>query len=121
MRWPSSPGHGTVSSPGSSFWNFTHITLRPLLLVDWAGGGAGAPQESAMLEIVMDLSGREHRQLGIDLERQVRVRRPQRPIDIARLPGAREDEAQITGAFRQRHEQLIRLRGDPDILDVRLA
>ena len=32
MRWPSSPGHGGASSPGSSFWNFTHMTLRPLLL-----------------------------------------------------------------------------------------
>src|SRR3954464_9547103 len=29
MRWPSSPGQGGASRPGSSFWNFTHMTLRP--------------------------------------------------------------------------------------------
>src|SRR3954471_23308827 len=55
MRWPSSPGHGTVSSPGSSFWNLTHMTLRPLLFVagpDDAGELDG-PQESAMEEIVV--------------------------------------------------------------------
>ena len=32
---------------------------------------------------------------------------------------AREDESEIAGAFGQRHEQLIRLRGDPDVVDVR--
>src|SRR2546423_4146987 len=59
IRWPSSPGHGTVSSPGSSFWNLTHITLRPLVLVDAAGAGGTpeGPQESAMDAIVVYLTG----------------------------------------------------------------
>src|SRR3954454_17396239 len=62
MRWPSSPGHGTVSSPGSSFWNLTHMTLRPLVLVEGPDAGAVGPQESAMKPIVVDLAGGQHRE-----------------------------------------------------------
>ena len=31
---------------------------------------------------------------------------------------AREDEPEIAGALRQRHQQLIRLRGDPHVVDA---
>ena len=41
--------------------------------------------------------------------------------DVSRASGAREDESQIAGALRQRHQQLIRLRRDPDVVDVRHA
>src|SRR3954471_4285881 len=62
MRWPRSPGHGTLSRPGSSFWNLTHITVRPLLLVEGAGVGVDGPQESAMEKIVVDLAGADDRE-----------------------------------------------------------
>src|SRR5476651_538427 len=76
MRWPSSPGHGTVSSPGSSFWYFTHMTMRPLLLVEPPGASCGAegPQESAMERIVVYLLRREHRELCLDREDEAGVR-----------------------------------------------
>src|SRR5579872_2055886 len=120
MRWPSSPGHGTVSSPGSSFWNFTHITLRPLVLVAGAEGVAG-PQESAMRRIVPQLVRRQHGEFGIDLEGEARVRLAQRALDVSRGLGAREDEAEVTGALRQRHEDLIGLRRDSHIVDETLG
>src|SRR5260221_9281247 len=109
MRWPSGPGHGIESRPGSSFWNFTHMTLRPLVLVDAPGAGeAEGPQESAMDKIVMH----------IDREREARVRGPQRLLDERGAGRAREDEPEIARAFRQRHQQLIRLRGDLDVFDA---
>src|SRR5438105_3146385 len=111
MRWPSSPGHGGASRPGSSFWNFAHITVRPLLLVDGAGA-CECPQESAMLQIVLDLCRSEHRELSVDRDRQTRVRSAERFLDRPRRRGAREDEAEITGALRQRQQQLVGLGGD---------
>ena len=39
-----------------------------------------------------------------------------RPIAVG--VAAREDEAQIAGAFRQRHEQLVGLGGDRDVVDA---
>src|SRR5213082_2418873 len=107
MRWPSSPGQGGESRPASSFWNFTHMTLRPLLLVAGAGAACECPQESAMLLIVVDLRVREHRQLGVDGKPQVRVRGAQRPLDAVRRGGTGEDEPEIARAFRQRQQQLI--------------
>src|SRR6185503_12202903 len=64
MRWPSSPGHGGASSPGSSFWNFVQKTVRPLLFVTAAGGGVGL-HASSMCVIVA-----HHRDLGVDPEPQ---------------------------------------------------
>src|SRR3954471_18087284 len=81
MRWPSSPGHGTVSRPGSSFWNLTHMTLRPLLFVEGPGAGAVGPQESAMKAIVVDLARGQHREFQVHRERQPRVRVAKRPLD----------------------------------------
>src|SRR5476649_1016292 len=76
MRWPSGPGQGIVSRPGSSFWYLTHMTMRPLLFVDAPGAGSGAegPQESAMEKIVVYLPRGQQRELGIDGEHQTRVR-----------------------------------------------
>ena len=45
----------------------------------------------------------------------VRVRVAERALDCSGLLGAREDESQIAGAFRQRHELLVGLRRDPHI------
>src|SRR5260221_1537002 len=114
MRCPRSPGQGTESSPGSSFWNFTHLTLRPLVLVEArvAGDGADGPQESAMKTIVVDLAGREHRQCGVDREHQTGMRGAERLLDERRPRRAREDESEIARAFGQWHQQLIRFRGD---------
>src|SRR3954469_8280418 len=106
MRWPSSPGHGIESRPGSSFWNFTHITVRPLLLVEGTDAGElDGPQASAMQKIV------------VYFVRQPRVRLPQRALHVSGGRRAREDESQIARAFGQRHQQLIRLRRDVDRLD----
>src|SRR4029077_2238714 len=115
MRWPSSPGHGGVSRPASSFWNFTHITFRPLLFVAGAAACAECPQESAMLLIVIDLCSREHREFRIDLERETTMGGAERAIDVGRIRSVREDEPEIACAFGQRHEQLIRLRGDAHV------
>src|SRR4051794_12328228 len=108
MRWPSSPGHGTVSRPGSSFWNLTHMTLRPLVFVEGRGAGAVGPQESAMKPIVVDLAGGQHREFQVHRERQPRVRVAKGALDRVRAIGAREDEPEIAGPFGQRHEPLIR-------------
>ena len=73
-----------------------------------------------MLQIVVYLRGREHREFRIDDERRAaRAPRaaPARTAEPRRRP--REDESEVAGAFGQRHEQLIRLRGDPDVVDVR--
>src|SRR2546428_6292308 len=118
MRCPSSPGQGGESRPASSFWNFTHMTLRPLLLVAGAAAAWECPQESAMLLIVVDLRGREHRQLGVDRKPQMRVRGAQRALDAGRRGGAGEDEPEVAGAFRQRQQQLIRLRRNAHVVDV---
>src|SRR6185503_9934913 len=99
MRWPSSPGQGAESRPGSSFWNLTHITLRPLVLVDGVAGADECPQESAMLQIVVDLRGREHRELRIDREDEARVRSRERLADLAGARRAREEEAEIARAL----------------------
>src|SRR5712692_8385673 len=107
MRCPSSPGQGGASRPASSFWNFTHMTLRPLLLVAGAAGAWVCPQESAMLLIVVDLRGRKHGEFGIDGKRQPRLRGAKRGCDLLGTIGAREDEPEIAGAFWQRHQQLI--------------
>src|SRR5918993_1179461 len=48
MRCPISPGHGAASSPGMSFWNFTHFTTRPLLLVTGLSLGPGGPPHIAI-------------------------------------------------------------------------
>src|ERR671910_300620 len=48
MRCPISPGHGAASSPGRSFWNFTHFTTRPLLLVTVLSLGPGGPPHIAI-------------------------------------------------------------------------
>src|SRR4051812_39414311 len=97
MRWPSSPGHGALSRPGNSFWNLTHITLRPLVLVDVPPGvGAEGPQESAMEKIVMDLAGGQHRQFGIDREDQACMSVAQRSLDELGTIATREDEPEVT-------------------------
>src|SRR5437764_5170039 len=106
MRWPSSPGHGGESRPASSFWNFLQNTLRPLLLPTVTGALCECPQESAMLLIVVDLRGRDDRQLGVDGKGQARVRGAQRAVDAAGLRGAGEDEPEIARALRQRQQQL---------------
>src|SRR5580765_3617690 len=120
IRGPSSPGHGIESIAGSSFWNLTHMTLRPLVLVEAPGAGNGAegPQESAMLKIVVDLTGAEDREFWIDCEHEVRVRGAQRLFNQAGPLGTREDEPQIARAFGQRHQQLIRFGGDVDLVDA---
>src|SRR6266850_893830 len=110
MRCPSSPGQGGESRPASSFRNFTHMTLRPLVLVAGAAGAWECPQESAMSLIVVDLRRGEHREFGIDGKRQARVRGAQRVLDVAGAIGAREDEPEIARAFWQRQEQVIRFR-----------
>src|SRR5688500_9978197 len=51
MRWPISPGHGGTSRPGRSFWNLTHLTVRPLLLVIGLSSGLGGPPHIAMSEL----------------------------------------------------------------------
>src|SRR4051812_31238492 len=112
MRCPSSPGHGIESRPGSSFWYFTHITLRPLVFVDGTGAGVVGPQESAMGKIVLDLSGRQQRQFGVDRERETLVRGAQCALDSGGLVAAREDEPEIARPFGQRQQQLIRLGAD---------
>src|SRR5260221_8004696 len=116
MRCPSSPGHGGASRPGSSFWNFTHMTLRPLVFVDGDGAAEG-PQESAMEKIVVDLRRWKHGEIRIDREAKPRVRRAKGRFHRIGVRRAREDEAQITRPFRQRHEQLIDLRRDVKIDD----
>src|SRR5882724_9215463 len=110
MRCPRSPGQGIESSPGSSFWNLTHMTLRPLVLVEAPGAGTGAdgPQESAMKKIVVDLAWREHRQCRVDRERQMGMRGAERLLDERRPRRPREDESEIARALGQRHQQLIR-------------
>ena len=73
-----------------------------------------------MLQIVVYSRRSEHREFRIDRRTQPRVRGAQRALDTATTPRrAREDEAEIAGALRQRHQQLIRLRRDPDVVDVR--
>jgi hypothetical protein len=47
IRWPSSPGQGGESRPGSSFWNFWQNTIRPLAFPEDFVGGVW-PQPSAM-------------------------------------------------------------------------
>src|SRR3954467_608976 len=95
MRWPSSPGHGGESRPGSSFWNLTHMTLRPLALVEGVDAAGDGPQESAMLKIVVDLRGREDREFGVDGKRQPGVRVGERGGHGGRVRCAREDEPEI--------------------------
>src|SRR4029079_13283831 len=73
IRWPSSPGQGGESRPGSSFWNLTHMTLRPLVFVDGVDAAGEGPQESAMLKIVVDLCRGEDREFGVDGKRQLRM------------------------------------------------
>src|SRR5262245_33668578 len=109
MRCPSSPGQGGESSPGSSFRNFAHITVRPLLLVE--GVDAAGPQGSAMLLIVVDRRGGKHREFRRDVERKPSVRVAKRTFDVSRGGRAREDEPEITRSFRQRNQQLIRFGG----------
>src|SRR5262252_6668885 len=105
MRWPSSPGHGGESRPGSSFWNFLQNTMRPLLLPTVTGAACdGCPQESAMALIVVDLGGGEDREFGIDGEREARVRVAKRALDVGRRLGAREDEPEVARALRQRQQ-----------------
>src|SRR5712691_2377672 len=117
MRCPSSPGQGGESSPGSSFWNFAHITFRPLLLV--AGAGAGeCPQESAMPPIVVDLRRLEYGEFGIDGKPDAGVRHAQRALDLVSTAGACKDEPEIARALRQRHQHLIRFRRNADFVDV---
>src|SRR3954447_3723346 len=120
MRWPSSPGQGTVSKPGSSFWNFTHITFRPLVLVDAAAvsGCPEGPQESAMVAIVMHLAHREHRPLRIDGENEARMRRAQCGIDLNGMRPARENEPQVAGPLWKRNKPLVRLGGDLNLFDA---
>ncbi len=60
----------------------------------------------------------QHRQFRIDREREARVRRAQRALDVAARRAAREDEAEIARALGQRHQQLVRLRGDPHVVDA---
>src|SRR5918999_5956388 len=48
MRWPISPGHGAASRPAISFWNFTHFTTRPLLLVTGLSSCPGGPPHIAI-------------------------------------------------------------------------
>src|SRR6187549_3622091 len=48
MRWPISPGHGAASRPGKSFWNLTHLTVRPLLLPIGLSTGLGGPPHIAI-------------------------------------------------------------------------
>src|SRR6185503_13184383 len=112
MRWPSSPGHGGASSPGKSFWNLVQKTVRPLLFATGGDGGVG-PQASAMRVIVT-----QHWNLGIDDKAETSVRVAQRTIHLAWPIAPRKDEPQIAGAFRQRDEQLIRLRRQPDVVDA---
>src|SRR5262249_48968254 len=100
MRWPSSPGHGGESSPGSSFRNFAHITVRPLLLVEGAAGCAEGPQGSAMVLIVVDCRAGQHREFGCDVEREARMRVAQRACDVSSGRGTREDESEIARTFR---------------------
>src|ERR1700758_1808051 len=99
MRWPSSPGQGGASRPASSFWNFTHMTLRPLVLVAGAAGACECPQESAMRLIVVDLRGGQQREFLIDGKPQVRVGGAKRALDIAAGRGARENKSEVAGAF----------------------
>src|SRR5262245_64002209 len=54
-----------------------------------------------------------------DLEAQMRVRGPERLLDGVRRVGAREDEAEVLPAFRQRDELLTQMGRDGDLLDVR--
>src|ERR1041385_8972922 len=53
MRCPSSPGQGGTSRPGSSFWNFTQLTVRPLLLPTGAVAGVGS--HSAIVVAIVQL------------------------------------------------------------------
>ena len=46
--------------------------------------------------------------------------RPAGPASTcAGAAGAREDEPEVAGAFRQRHQQLVHFRGDPHVVDDR--
>src|SRR5262245_10108215 len=110
MRCPSSPGHGTSSSPGRSFWNFTQWTIRPLLLVAGFGGGCGG--------LHCAMAGLYHSKLGFDREAQARVRIPQRIVDVRSRIAVREDEAEVARAFRQRQEQLIDFCSHHHIVDA---
>src|ERR1700758_2911724 len=101
MRWPSSPGQGGASRPASSFWNFTHMTLRPLALVAGTAGACECPQESAMRLIVVDLRCGEQREFRINRNPQLRVGRAKRALDIGACGGARENEPEITRALGQ--------------------
>src|ERR1043165_1828197 len=53
MRCPSSPDQGGTSRPGSSFWNFTQLTVRPLLLPTGAVAGVGS--HSAIVVAIVQL------------------------------------------------------------------
>src|SRR2546430_11142820 len=105
MRWPSSPCHGISSSPGSSFWNLTQKTFRPLLFVADGLEEAVCPQVSAM-------AGLYHLPLGVDGKLQPCMRGAQRALDNRRALTTREDEAEITRAFRQRNKPPVDLCGD---------
>src|ERR1051325_1199919 len=131
MRCPSSPGHGGESRPGSSFWNFLQKTVRPDLLPTGCCEGDG-PQISAMAGLYCSPEGRRYEpatlqrgapygELWRDGETQAAVRVAQRGGDgLVRLR-AREDEPEIACAFRQRQQQLVHLRRDAHIVDVRDA
>ena len=71
-----------------------------------------------MDRIVVYLARGEYRQLRSDGEHEAGMGVPQRPLDIVCAIRAREDEPQVARAFGQRHEQLIRLRRDVDLVDA---
>ena len=74
-----------------------------------------------MVKIVVHLRGIEYPEFRVDGKVQPSVRGPQRGVHVSRTSGAREDESQVAGAFRQRQQPLIGFRRDLDVGDVRHA
>ena len=82
MRWPSSPGQGGASRPGSSFWNFDAEHLSPGFVRGGFRRLTARPHASAMPKLYVFQSA-PRRELGLDREREPRVRRSQRIDDGA--------------------------------------
>src|SRR2546428_14040954 len=84
-------------------------TSIPHKLIGVAGFLAACPRNARTLEGLG---------VGLDLERQPGVRRPQGALDLRRAVRAREDEAEGRRSLRQRHERPADGGADRDVVDA---